>query len=511
MSLSKLRQWDAAQKPPAPAPTRATPVVQVRPTPIPGIPALPPAPAKTPVRATPVVQVRPTPIPGIPALPPAPTLTAPTQGMGALRTAERSLASASMQKDSAPAVAGGNPALREAASVAPHGGSASPFTPAVSQATAGTAPATVTSTPGPAPTAALPTPSAQVPDYSSPEHISSTATSVFNGFNSLIQSASAEGQRFLAASMEGFMSALDAMQSQIMGEFQQQMAGVDPATQTALQQLRENAQEYRRTLLDDLNRRGLLQSGVAIESDLRLNKNQLTAEQQVLSQRVGELQNQMTNALMQFSQSRLQALQQYGLTGTQMAQQTGQQRVDAFQSSLGHALNQAQFQQGAQQSNRAFAEGVRQFDQSQGENQRQFDQSQGETQRQFDARMRMSQQEAEQAARQFTQQMGYNWSNLSARQKQDAIDNAFRQNQSAVDNTFRQNEFNSELQQGNSTRETSLALQRVKTYDNREDALTGLRENMTHMIGLGVDINQVYAEIMKLPQKTVSGNLQGLR
>ena len=378
--------------------------------------------------------------------------------------------------------------LKQATTPAPRpsGATPNPFTVAsvLKQAT----------TPAPRPTstnmgdfgaaeANLPVPTTTTtPELSSEEEIGGIASGIFDQFTALINGASAEGQRFLAQSMEGFMSTLDSAQNQIMGMFQQQMNGVDPATQMALQQLRENAQEYRRSVLEDLNRRGLLQSGIAVESELRLNRNQLTAEQQVLSQRVAELQGQMNNALVQFSQSRLQALQQFGLTGVQMAQDTGQQRVTGLQTALNQALNQTQFQQNTRQANRTFTEGVRQFDLGRQDRNEQFAETTA-----------MSREAAERAARQFTQQMGYNWANLSARQRQDAIDNEMKKTQF---------EFEKSQVPAGASASTNNAIMEFRRFPDRETALTNYRRSdvLDRMIRDGVDVNRVYEEIMKMPE-----------
>ena len=317
-------------------------------------------------------------------------------------------------------------------------------------------------------------------DPTDPAYISDLATGIFNELNQMVANASAEGQKYLAQAMNGFMTALDTAQGQMMSTFQEQMNGVDPATKAALDQIKESAQQYRKTMMEDLNRRGLLQSGIAVESDIQLNKNQLTAEQQLLAQRVSDLQNRMTSAMMQFTQSRLQALQQYGLTGVEMASKAGDQQLSAFQAAMNQAMGQANLQQGANQFNKTFEEGKNQFNQNLSENQRQFDE-----------KMAMSKEEAEQSAKQFMAQMGYNWANLSAKQKQDAIDNEFKKQEM---------QLKQDGASGTSSGETQRAIMLMQEYGSQEEAMVNFQrpEVIQEMVKRGVNVNEVYAAILKM-------------
>ena len=317
-------------------------------------------------------------------------------------------------------------------------------------------------------------------DPTDPAYISDLATGIFNELDQMVANASAEGKKYLAQAVNGFMTALDTAQGQMMSTFQEQMNGVDPATKAALDQIKESAQQYRKTMMEDLNRRGLLQSGIAVESDIQLNKNQLTAEQQLLAQRVSDLQNRMTSAMMQFTQSRLQALQQYGLTGVEMASKAGDQQLSAFQAAMNQAMGQANLQQGANQFNKTFEEGKNQFNQNLSENQRQFDE-----------KMAMSKEEAEQSAKQFMAQMGYNWANLSAKQKQDAIDNELRK---------KEFELKKEQASGTSSGETQRAIMLMQEYGSQEEAMANFQrpEVIQEMVKRGVNVNEVYAAILKM-------------
>ena len=317
-------------------------------------------------------------------------------------------------------------------------------------------------------------------DPTDPAYISDLATGIFNGLDEIRQQVDDKNMAFFNSLTNQFYTEFDAQLNSVMSTFQEQMGGVDPATKAALDQLREGAQEYRKTMMEDLSRRGLLQSGIAIESDLRLNKDQLSAEQRMLTERVSDLQNRLTSALMQFSQSKLSAMQQFGVMGMNITQQGGQQQLDAFNTAMNQALSQATLQQNAYQSDRAFDQAKSQFDKTFTENQRQFDE-----------KMTMSKEEAEQAAKQFMATMGYQWANLSAKQKQDAIDNEFKKQDMAI---------KKDQASGTSSGETKRAIMLMQEYGSKEEALANFQrpEVIQEMVSRGVNVNEVYAAIQKM-------------
>ena len=78
--------------------------------------------------------------------------------------------------------------------------------------------------------------------------------------------------------------------------------------QAALGVIRQEAERMRNDSLEDLNARGLVQSGVYAEALSRLNSGELTSIQQTIAGQFGDLQNQLNNAMMSLAQSRIQAL-----------------------------------------------------------------------------------------------------------------------------------------------------------------------------------------------------------
>ena len=119
------------------------------------------------------------------------------------------------------------------------------------------------------------------------------------------------------------------------------MGGVDPATQAALASLKESIQRQRDNLMEEMSRRGLLQSGLWLEMEDRLNKGELTAQQQLIAGRLSELQNQMNQALQNFTAMRLNAAQTYGIAGAQAAERQALARQEAMERQLQRELDEA--------------------------------------------------------------------------------------------------------------------------------------------------------------------------
>jgi hypothetical protein len=137
------------------------------------------------------------------------------------------------------------------------------------------------------------------------------------------------------------LETITAYETQLMEMLKQQMGGVDPATQAALASLKESIQKQRDNLMEEMSRRGLLQSGLWLEMEDRLNKGEMTAQQQLIAGRLSELQNQMNQALQNFTAMRLNAAQAYGIAGAQAAERQALARQEAMERQLQRELDEA--------------------------------------------------------------------------------------------------------------------------------------------------------------------------
>lgn len=169
------------------------------------------------------------------------------------------------------------------------------------------------------------------------------------------------------------MAAIDATEARIMEMFRQQGTALDPATLSALRSLRDGVETRRRQLTDEMNRRGLLQSGIWLEMEDRIHRGQLTAEEDLLGRRLSDIQNRMSGAMMDFAQQRLNVM------GTGLREQrdimrdAGQQGITARQNFIDQqfdwtrwqqeqAARAAQWDRAYQQEERAAAEARRRWE-----------------------------------------------------------------------------------------------------------------------------------------------------
>jgi len=137
------------------------------------------------------------------------------------------------------------------------------------------------------------------------------------------------------------LETITAYETQLMEMLKQQMGGVDPATQAALASLKESIKRQRDNLMEEMSRRGLLQSGLWLEMEDRLNKGELTAQQQLIAGRLSELQNQMNQALQNFAAMRLNVARAYGIAGAQAAERQALARQEAMERQLQRELDEA--------------------------------------------------------------------------------------------------------------------------------------------------------------------------
>lgn len=134
----------------------------------------------------------------------------------------------------------------------------------------------------------------------------------------------------VAAQYTQMVGLLDQLEAQIVGQIRSQMSGDDPGLQAAIGVIKEEAARMRDEALEDLNARGLVQSGVYAESLSRLQKNELTSIQQTIAGQFNDLQTQLNNALMAMAQARISAL-----SGSQSQLNSMLQADRATQAQLG--------------------------------------------------------------------------------------------------------------------------------------------------------------------------------
>ncbi|MDI3298385.1 MAG: hypothetical protein QJR08_04355 [Bacillota bacterium] len=129
---------------------------------------------------------------------------------------------------------------------------------------------------------------------------------------------------------------------QAIDEYQRQaqqfLGGVDPATMAALAQLQQTVDTQRQQLLDEMNRRGLLQSGIALYMEQQLNQGQLTQEQQILAKSLAAVQQQFLSGLQDIITRGLSGAQSLINTGLQGSINAGLQNQKLAADLIGQTL-----------------------------------------------------------------------------------------------------------------------------------------------------------------------------
>jgi hypothetical protein len=165
----------------------------------------------------------------------------------------------------------------------------------------------------------------------------------FDELQRIVQGAvgSPELAPMVAQAYEQVMRTIQQAEGAITARFQEQMGGVDPATQSALASIKEAVEEQRSGLNEEMSRRGLLQSGVWLEMSDRINKGQLTAQQRLLGERVADLQNRLMSSLMNFAGMKVNASQQYSLEGLRAVEGDVNRKQQLAERNLERSLQNA--------------------------------------------------------------------------------------------------------------------------------------------------------------------------
>lgn len=139
-------------------------------------------------------------------------------------------------------------------------------------------------------------------------------------------------------------SQLDQLQNEIIARYEQQGTEIDPATMAALTELRNEVDRRRRGLMEEMNRRGLLQSGIWLEEENRILSNQLTAEERLLAGRLADAQNRIMDTLANFAAQRMNIMGSTMQNQMNMMNTVGNLQLNALQTIQDRQNQWAQWQ-----------------------------------------------------------------------------------------------------------------------------------------------------------------------
>ncbi|MEW6573490.1 MAG: hypothetical protein AB1374_07645 [Bacillota bacterium] len=181
-----------------------------------------------------------------------------------------------------------------------------------------------------------------------------------------IDQAAQENIAMTKAWLDQMTATLDQLQAQIMDVYKQQGTVLDPATLAALKSIRDEVDRRRQQLTEEMNRRGLLQSGIWLAEENRILSNQLTAEEQLLAARLSDIQNRMTEALMSFANQRVNIMGQAMQQGMETARWAGGLKISALGDIQARQTEWQKWWQDRLDQQRQEAERARQWQYEQG-------------------------------------------------------------------------------------------------------------------------------------------------
>jgi hypothetical protein len=152
-----------------------------------------------------------------------------------------------------------------------------------------------------------------------------------NELFSAIDSAAGQNSAMTISWLNQMTDTLNQLEQDIIEQYRQQGQEIDPATQAALKQIRDQVDFRRQGLMEEMNRRGVLQSGIWLEEENRLLSGQLNAEEQLLAGRLSDLQNRFTDTMQNFAQQRMNIMGTAWQNEMDTARWAGQQKVGAIQ------------------------------------------------------------------------------------------------------------------------------------------------------------------------------------
>lgn len=145
-----------------------------------------------------------------------------------------------------------------------------------------------------------------------------------------------DGSQLLIASWYADMEqSLDQAYQQMMQQMQQQMGQEDPAIKAAIQALKEEVSLQRQSIFDELNARGLAQSGILVDVSAKLARGEMSEIQKMTAANLLELKSQMLTAIQNFAQQRAGLMSQAFQARTQALEGSLNRRTGLQQALLG--------------------------------------------------------------------------------------------------------------------------------------------------------------------------------
>lgn len=133
----------------------------------------------------------------------------------------------------------------------------------------------------------------------------------------LANSKAPDVQGIFASQASAILKMLDEQEQFFRKQAEQEGTTQDPATQFAIQELREALGEQLKGAREDLNRRGILESGITLDVEAKIRKGQVSAEGRILAERLSRIQNTLREQLTGLQDRRFATASSFGMAGAQ--------------------------------------------------------------------------------------------------------------------------------------------------------------------------------------------------
>lgn len=245
--------------------------------------------------------------------------------------------------------------------------------------------------------------------------------------------------------LSDILSSIEKRINDLKSTAEQQGKELDQSTLLSLDTLRQRLSDELKSVREELNRRGLYESGILLELETKLRNNELSKEARILSERLNKIYDNLNNSLNQLYNAAIDVQSKYGLAAADAYAKAKANYEQQRQDLLTKLIN-ARLEQRSQLSKEQQAALDRQFKEQQAE-----------------------------------------------------LDRQLKELQLQQENYWKQQNYNLQQQKAQtpkySASATQAAISRIPNFSSREEALAVLQQELPILQAQGVDVNAVIQAI----------------
>ena len=147
----------------------------------------------------------------------------------------------------------------------------------------------------------------------------SITTQIQNMASGVASSAAPDVTAVFMRQAQAILGMLDEEEKKLRAENAASGSEIDPSTKFTIDRLRETLEENLKSTRENLNRRGLYDSGILLELETKLQKGSASDEARLLAERLSKLQEDLRTGLSSIRGQRVSTLGQFGYGAAQAA------------------------------------------------------------------------------------------------------------------------------------------------------------------------------------------------